>query len=438
MPSRGHAARRLCAGACGLGLLSASAGAVSFEQFSALLRSPELQADAAEASAAARLDVALRSRAPSEAPLEDVARARGARGARRVDRSGRRLAASADRPRRSADLRGNHPMSRWVSLWISRLRSRSVALAPSLVEHRVSISRSDFANCWRHSRPAIPCSARIRARRRRESCGVPRAIRRFKSQTGIPPIWVSGQLIDPWLSYEGLWITGCDEERWPPPVDPIPLLPMQLQRQYGVIAAAVHSQLQFAEDLQQRWQARADECVFSCADPGDGRRRAPSPLLRSLQRARQPLTCRSRRTCRSRSRIGSRCCNRAPALEQLIDEMAPPFGADERTRGVSTLKAQSRCAFRGFAQTRLMADPLERPVPGFNERERGELLHDALAAIWSEVRDSARLSALLSASRAARVVCWMRARCGPSKNCAGGATPVHAGAIASGSACMAC
>ena len=31
----------------------------------------------------------------------------------------------------------------------------------------------------------------------------------------------------------------------------------------------------------------------------------------------------------------------------------PPFGAGERTRGVSTLRAQSRCAFRGFAETRL-------------------------------------------------------------------------------------
>jgi ATP-dependent helicase/nuclease subunit B len=43
-----------------------------------------------------------------------------------------------------------------------------------------------------------------------------------------------------------------------------------------------------------------------------------------------------------------------------------------------------------------MSDALERPVPGFNERERGELLHDALEHIWSEVRDSTRLGALES------------------------------------------
>ncbi len=63
-------------------------------------------------------------------------------------------------------------------------------------------------------------------------------------------------------------------------MDPIPLLPVRLQRQYGVIAASLESQLQFAEDLQRRWLARAADCVFSCADAGDGRRAAPSPLLR--------------------------------------------------------------------------------------------------------------------------------------------------------------
>jgi len=61
---------------------------------------------------------------------------------------------------------------------------------------------------------------------------------------------------------------------------------------------------------------------------------------------------------------------------------------------VATLKAQSRCAFRGFAETRLDTDRLERPVPGFNERERGELIHHALEHIWSELRGSAALHAI--------------------------------------------
>jgi RecB family exonuclease len=86
----------------------------------------------------------------------------------------------------------------------------------------------------------------------------------------------------------------------------------------------------------------------------------------------------------------------APVLESLTDDQAPPFGSGERTHGVSTLRAQSRCAFRGFAETRLDLKELERPVPGFNDRERGELMHHALEHIWSRLHGSSSLRSLSS------------------------------------------
>jgi ATP-dependent helicase/nuclease subunit B len=287
------------------------------------------------------------------------------------------------------ELRGNQPISRWVSLWITAFEA-----GPWALRHRWSSSEYQSAERFRELLAALASGDRLFGARSRRSAE--RILRRaardtaFQTQTGIPPIWVSGQLLDPWLSYDGLWITGCSEERWPPPLDPIPLLPIQLQRQFGVIAAAVQSQLQFAEELQRRWQVRARGCVFSCADAGDGRRAAPSPLLPQAASSLPPVYLAAPQPHWLALRSS------APALEEFVDETAPPFGSGERTRGVSTLRAQSRCPFRGFAQTRLMSDALERPVPGFNERERGELLHDALEHIWSEVRDSTRLGALES------------------------------------------
>jgi hypothetical protein len=101
----------------------------------------------------------------------------------------------------------------------------------------------------------------------------------FQVQTGVPAIWVSGQLIDPWVNYDGLWISRCSDEHWPPGPSPIALLPVRLQREYGVISAGPETQLNQALDLQRRWLDRATQCVFSYADPGDGRSSAPSPLL---------------------------------------------------------------------------------------------------------------------------------------------------------------
>ena len=141
-----------------------------------------------------------------------------------------------------------------------------------------------------------------------------------------------------------------------------------------------------ATELQDRWQKRAKQCVFSLYDLGEGSSTTPSPLLPKnmpdlpLTAAVQPHWLKMLET--------------APALESLWDEMAPPLAGDERTRGVATLRAQSRCAFRGFAETRLDVQPLEQPVPGFNERERGELVHHALQHVWTALRDSSALQAM--------------------------------------------
>ena len=364
--------------------LEASIGAVPFERFSTLLRAPELQASTAEAGAAARLDLQLRKRGPSEADLETwLGLADRLAATCRIE-----LVAALQRLRYTLraleDLRGDHPISRWVRVWITALES-----GPWALRQRWSSAEYQAAESFRELLANLATADALFGTQSRRSAQ--RLLRRaardtaFQVQTGIPPIWVSGQLIDPWLIYDGLWVSGCNDTRWPPPVDPIPLLPMRLQRDFGVIAAAPESQLQFALELQNRWCVRAAECVFSYADPGDGASGKPSALL--------PGGAATLSTALPRPHWRA-LLQSAPELEQLTDELAPPFGAGERTRGVSTLRAQSRCAFRGFAQTRLRCERLERPVPGFNDRERGDLIHHALEHIWTRLRDSRALRAI--------------------------------------------
>jgi ATP-dependent helicase/nuclease subunit B len=364
--------------------LDASLGPVPFERFSALLRAPELHASAAEAGAAALLDLQLRVQGPSEADLatwlaltERIAAARNIGSAALQRLQGARRALE--------NLRGNHPISRWVQAWITAFE-----LAPWALRHRWSSAEYQAAERFRELLGKLATAdALFGTLSRRPAQSILRRAAHdtaFQVQTGVPPIWVSGQLIDPWLNYDGLWVSGCNDQRWPPPIEPIPLIPVRVQRDFGVIAAAPESQLQFALELQNRWAARGGQCVFSYADPGDGRSAAASPLLPDTAAAASPALPRPH--WRALLQV-------QPKLERLTDELAPPFSLGERTRGVSTLRAQSRCAFRGFAETRLRCERLERPVPGFNDRERGELIHHALEHVWSVLRDS---SALLSLS----------------------------------------
>jgi probable DNA repair protein len=376
-----------------LDLLDAAGGAIGFETFSALLRSPQLQGSLAQAGRAAQLDIELRARGPAEAPLAGwldlaqrlaAARNLGAVGA--IQRLGAALPL--------LDQGGvNRPISRWIPAWIS-----AFDLAPWADRGHWSSVEFQAAERLRELLTELAAADAIfgaqspRAARgvlRRAALETP-----FQAQTGVPRIAVSGQLMDPWLPYDGLWVAGCVEERWPPRADPIALLPVALQREFGVISAASESQLQFATELQQRWACRARECTFSYADPGDGRSATPSPLLpRQASAARPALPQPHWRAL----------LEAAPPLERFGDELAPVFAAQERTRGVATLQAQSRCAFRGFAETRLRCERLERPLPGFNDRERGDLVHHALEQVWSELGDSERLHSLTQAAREALI-----------------------------------
>jgi ATP-dependent helicase/nuclease subunit B len=371
-----------------LELLASSSGFVPFERFSRLLRAPSLAATPAEASAAARLDALLRSRVPSEATLTQwFAHAERVIRSRSLE-SPAALARLANATRALDQLQGSYPLSRWLSVWIEAFE-----LGPWSLRHRWSSTEFQAAERFRELLAALAVGDPLFGSQTRAKAEevLHRAAREtaFQARTGVPPIWVSGQPGDPWLSYGGLWVTGCDEGRWPPPVNPVPLLPVLLQRRYGVISASAEAQLAFAESLQRRWRARAPCCVFSCADAGEGPKAKPSPLL--VQAGAEPAI---ESTPAPQPHWRLQFAGR-PVPERLVDERAPRFGADERTRGVATLRAQSRCSFRGFAETRLEADLLERPLPGFNERERGELVHEALHGIFSEVRDSVRLRAML-------------------------------------------
>ena len=367
-----------------LDLLAASVDAVSFERFTLLLRAPELHASPQEAGVAALLDLELRRRGPSEAEL-----AAWLTLAERLATAHSPAALTAVRRLQGAlgsllELGGNHPFSRWIPSWINAFEQ-----GPWALRQRWSSTEYQAAERFRELLGQLATADTLFGTHSRRSAL--RLLRRaaretaFQVQTGVPPIWVSGQLMDPWLNYPGIWVSGCNAERWPPPIDPIPLLPVRLQRDFGLIAASAESQLHHALELQSRWQERADQCVFSYADPGDGRPAAASPLLPDC--ALIATTAIPQPHWRALLEL-------RPALERLTDELAPPFTSREVTRGVATLRAQSRCAFRGFAETRLACDRLERPVPGFNERERGDLIHHALEHIWSVLRDSSALSAI--------------------------------------------
>ena len=368
-----------------LDVLALADGVVQFERFSAVLRAPAYQASPTDAAQAARLDLVLRRRAPSELRLADwLALSR-----RLIREQGLAAVAVLDRLSAAAatlgELHGAHPLSRWVPHWIGAFER-----GPWVHRHRWSSTEFQAAERFRELLAALATADRVFGSHSRPSADrlLATATRDalFQPQTGVAPVWISGECIDPWLRYDGLWVAGLSEERWPAPTEPIALLPIAVQRRYAVAGADAKSQLESARDLQMRWPMRARQLVFSFAGAEASRPAAPSPLL--------PMGLPALRRAPAQPKPHwFAAVRKAPVFEQLVDERAPPFGATERTRGVATLRSQSRCAFRGYAETRLDSGRLELPAPGFNQAERGTLVHRSLESIWRALGSSAALAA---------------------------------------------
>jgi probable DNA repair protein len=369
-----------------LDLLALATGVVRFERFSALVRAPEYHGSSLETSRAAALDVLLRTRAPSEqglpAWLALTERLAKEHSFEPPEVLGRLRAALA----LLDALAGEHPLSHWVPIWLTAFEA-----GPWCHRARWSSGEHQAAERLRELLSTLASGDRLYGRRSRRSAeqllaAAARATS-FQAQTGIPPIWVSGALVDPWLDFNALWITGLSADRWPPPAEPVPLLPIGLQRQFSVVTSSADTQLAAARELQSRWARRAPLLQFSYAraSAGNARDATASPLLHGAQP----------------SSLGAEpqphwqhAHARAPVLESIRDERGPPLAAREHPRGVASLRAQSQCAFRGFATTRLRADPLELPEPGFNASERGQLVHGVLELVWGELQSSAALGEL--------------------------------------------
>jgi RecB family exonuclease len=84
--------------------------------------------------------------------------------------------------------------------------------------------------------------------------------------------------------------------------------------------------------------------------------------------------------------------------ESLADQRAPALAAGPLRGGVGVIAAQSDCPFRATARYRMRVEPWPEAAEGLNARERGQLIHAAMAAFWRNVGSHATLQAFDAAT----------------------------------------
>ena len=202
----------------------------------------------------------------------------------------------------------------------------------------------------------------------------------YQPEGGTPPVQVLGVLEANGLTFDHLWIIGLTADAWPPPAKANPLLPIELQRAAGMPGASAAVELARARRQLERLLQSAGEAIVSHATHDADRKLGPSPLIAAFD-AWLP-------TARATRLID--LIKPAP-LVSWSDAVAPPWRPIAALRGgVGILQNQAACPFRAFAVHRLAASAIEPPHDGFDYRERGQLVHDTLAAFWTSMPQPTR------------------------------------------------
>jgi exodeoxyribonuclease-5 len=216
----------------------------------------------------------------------------------------------------------------------------------------------------------------------------------FQPETrGRPAIQVLGVLESAGLDFDALWVMGMNDDLWPPPPHPNPLLPAELLRAAGAAHASAEVELDFAQRVHARLTHAAPAVVFSYAQADGNRLLRPSPLIAGIARAdAAPVAV---------ATLARQLAEESPAaLDQVADAAAPPVGEGEKVPGGSwLLRAQAICPAWAYYQYRLGGEALDEPVEGLDPAARGTLVHEALEAFWTAVQTSTALAALDEAGR---------------------------------------
>ena len=208
----------------------------------------------------------------------------------------------------------------------------------------------------------------------------------FDSSTGDVPVTLTAATDDPLSGYDGIWVAGLNADNWPMPPHADPFVPLAVQRAMNLPSASPEGRLTAAREAMAAWRRCAGQLVYSWAIAEDDVSQQPSGMLGSTAEA---ATQAKDRPVRPLADSLLAAMHRSAKRERRPADRARPWpAAAALTGGTRVLQLQASCPFRASAELRLGADTVPEPVPGFDPRERGRLLHRALELAWRQLGDS--------------------------------------------------
>ena len=221
----------------------------------------------------------------------------------------------------------------------------------------------------------------------------------FQPETAETPI----QVLDPQgaaaMAFDRTWMLGLNEESWPSRPHPNPFIPIPLQKQYGIPGADAGAALEQTRALQAALVRSTRHIILSHARLDEDRPLLASPLLQGLMHGPEPGSPDSpgkpeQGAAEQDSNPDTTAIFNTGNLETVEDTQAPPVSGRYGAGGARLFQDQSQCPFRAFARHRLDSRGLDHADIGTDAMERGNLLHDLMQSVWTELRSQERLMAM--------------------------------------------
>ncbi len=196
--------------------------------------------------------------------------------------------------------------------------------------------------------------------------------------------------------YDAVWVSGLTDTRWPQAPHPVPLLPLTVQRSFGMPAATPAAALEQSRVTIRRLVNRVPDLVLSSPENVHEHSVRPSPLIVSC-----PLVTEAE-LLGSRARRSQHVVPDDSRLETRPDPV-PPVEAPQLRGGIGTLSMHSKCPLRAFIESRLLAKPLESVRPGFDARQRGIAARAAVGRLFGDRPDQQDVFSWSPEERARRI-----------------------------------
>lgn len=194
----------------------------------------------------------------------------------------------------------------------------------------------------------------------------------FAPESTDAPIQIVGPGESAGLTGDGIWFLGCDEDSWPASGSAHPLLPLSIQREFGMPHASPRHDAELATSITSRLIASAPVVTFSYASQKEEAEARPSRIV--AQQADSPPPIPAHLNVQFSA---------TPIAITFEDTSRVPFAPGKAPGGAFVLTAQSQCPFRAFATSRLGARPWEPAEFGLSASQRGLLIHEVMHAVWA-------------------------------------------------------